>query len=114
MENGDREKILLAAQRNAQLKRLYREHVAFEEQLERFSKRPFLTAEEQESVVRLKRRKLRGVDMMMALVSHESDSDGINGAARVGRKGRGAGTRESDKAIVETKFLVDGSEARVH
>lgn len=71
MESKDRELILRAAQRNAQLKRLYREHMEFEEQLERFTRRPFLTAEEQQSVAKLKRRKLRGVDRMMALLAEE-------------------------------------------
>ncbi len=71
MERGDREKILLAAQRNARLRRLYREHVEFEEQLDRIARRPFLTTEEQLSVAKLKRRKLRGVDTMMSLLSEE-------------------------------------------
>lgn len=71
MESKDRELILRAAQRNAQLKRLYREHIEFEEQLERFTRRPFLTDAEQQSVAKLKKRKLRGVDRMMALLAEE-------------------------------------------
>jgi hypothetical protein len=72
MENGDREKILREAKRNAQLRRLYSEHIALEEELSRFSKRPYLTATEEQEETLLKRRKLQGVDLMMSLLSVET------------------------------------------
>ena len=71
MEHRDRERIISAAQRNAHLKRLYREHIELEEQLSRISKRPFLTADEQQEEVALKKKKLRGVDLMMSLLAEE-------------------------------------------
>jgi uncharacterized protein YdcH (DUF465 family) len=69
MESKDRQRILGAVHTNSQLKRLYKEHEILEAALERFSRRSFLTSEEQAEEARLKREKLKGVDRMMALLS---------------------------------------------
>jgi len=69
MEHKDRQRILGAVTTNTQLKRLYREHELLEHEIEKYSRRGFLTAEEQVEEARLKRQKLKGVDRMMALLS---------------------------------------------
>ena len=69
MESKDRQRILGALHTNSQLKRLYREHENLELALERYSRRGFLTDEEQAEQNRLKKLKLKGVDRMMALLS---------------------------------------------
>ena len=69
MENSDKELILKVSKSNAQLRRLYQEHVLLEDMLSSFTKKGFLTAEEELEEKILKKRKLLGVDRMMSLLS---------------------------------------------
>ncbi len=68
MERNDREAILVLMQNNAELRRLYEEHLVLQEKLAVFDSRPFLTAEEEVEEKKLKLAKLQGVDRMMRLV----------------------------------------------
>ena len=69
MENRDREIILKLVDSNAQLRRLYEEHMRIEESLSRFKSEPFLTPDEEVEERRLKKQKLLGVDRMMAMLN---------------------------------------------
>lgn len=69
MESNDRERILKALLRDMRLKRLYEEHCKFEEQLQGLKNRPYLTLSEETTEKLLKKKKLAGVDQMMAIVS---------------------------------------------
>ncbi len=69
MENADRELILKVMHNNAQLKRLYEEHLQFEKKLDAFGRKKFLTSEEQVEEKKLKKLKLLGVDNMMSIVN---------------------------------------------
>ena len=71
MENCDRDRILAVLNSNIQLKRLYQEHLSFEDRLAQFSSKKFLTPEEQMEAQRLKKLKLKGVDQMMTMISAE-------------------------------------------
>ena len=74
MEAMDRELILKFMLHDTTLERLYREHNSLENMLDQLSSRAFLTAEEQVEVQRLKKRKLSGVDKMMAIVGRYQGS----------------------------------------
>ncbi len=69
MENAEREQIRQAIHSNAQLRRLYEEHLAMEDKLLSLERRGFLTVQEELEAKRLKRRKLHGKDKMMALLA---------------------------------------------
>lgn len=68
MEQQDRQAILKVSKINAELRRLYEEHVLLEMKLERFENRLFLTANETMELQRLKKQKLFGVDRMMEIL----------------------------------------------
>jgi len=72
MESKEREKILTMLEENSRLRRLYREHEALERRLSRFSNPTFLTPSEQMELQTLKKKKLKGVDAMLAILSEES------------------------------------------
>lgn len=69
MENNERELILQELTKNAELRRLYREHEDLERRVSRFDSRNFLTSREEMELKRLKKQKLHGVDRMMRLLS---------------------------------------------
>ena len=68
MECSDREAILRLMQNNAELRRLYEEHQALQNQLASYDSRPYLTNEEEAEEKRLKVLKLHGVDKMMQIL----------------------------------------------
>lgn len=69
MEKSDRELIMKCIASNIELKRLYSQHLALEKKLSKLSNRTFLTASEEMETKDLKKKKLRGVDKMMTLIS---------------------------------------------
>ena len=71
MEDTDRAMILRVLRKDVRLKRLYDEHCKLEEKLLSFQGRPFLTNPEEVEAKKLKRKKLAGVDQMMAIVAGE-------------------------------------------
>lgn len=75
MEAADRELIERMLKRDIRLRRLYDEHERFEEELQRFHKRPFLTEPEEAEQRVLKRKKLAGVDRMMAILAEYRSSE---------------------------------------
>jgi hypothetical protein len=68
MEAFERDLILRSIPSNRQLKRLYAQHLKIEEELVTFGGRSYLTSQEQVLVSELKKRKLQGVDLMMAMI----------------------------------------------
>ncbi|NLF26129.1 MAG: DUF465 domain-containing protein [Deltaproteobacteria bacterium] len=72
MESADHKLIVHLMESDARLKRLYTEHQEIEGLLEEFNSRGFLTADEEMEQKRLKKKKLNGVDQMMAIVSESS------------------------------------------
>jgi len=68
MENSDKELILRISQSDAQLRRLYQEHLLLEDLLDKYTRKGFLTAEEELEEKILKKKKLFGVDRMMSLL----------------------------------------------
>ena len=69
MESADHKLIVHLMESDARLKRLYAEHQEIEGLLEEFNSRGFLTADEEMEEKRLKKKKLSGVDQMMAIVN---------------------------------------------
>ncbi len=69
MENSDHQLIAELSRDNFQLKRLYSEHLKFEERLSKLERRPYLTTDEELEQKKLKRAKLQGVDRMMQIIS---------------------------------------------
>lgn len=77
MEKRDHEMISKMQLSNFELKRLYQEHIDIERRLSKFETRSFLTPIEQVELKRLKRKKLRGVDRMMSILSsHQIEDQG--------------------------------------
>lgn len=72
MELNDRETILKVIKTNSQLRRLYREHVNLEDRLTGLQRRNFLTPTEEMEIKSLKKKKLYGVDRMMAIISQQA------------------------------------------
>jgi hypothetical protein len=75
MERSDRELIEQALATNFELRKLYEQHVSFEEKLGRLGRQVYLTPTEQVEEKRLKRMKLFGVEKMLelAMKSHATD-----------------------------------------
>ncbi len=69
MENIEKTLLERAVEHDSQIRRLYNEHKKLEERLESYETRVFLTNKEQVEVKDLKKRKLRGKDMLMQLLS---------------------------------------------
>ena len=82
MENKDREIIIKLMDSNAQLRRLYEEHMRIEESLSHLSSEPFLTPDEEIEERRLKKQKLLGVDRMMAML-HSCEPERYEGAMAI-------------------------------
>lgn len=76
MERRERESIQKIVELNNELKRLYEQHQRYEERLARYESRGFLTPGEEIFVRTLKKKKLSGVDRMMAILSQTEDSSG--------------------------------------
>lgn len=74
MESTERAKILAMLEENSKLRRLYREHEALERRLNRFAHPSFLTHDEQMELQTLKKKKLRGVDAMLAILGEDKSS----------------------------------------
>ena len=70
MENADRELIFKVSKSNAQLRRLYDQHLRFEDQISRLENVTFMTPKEQMQSRKLKKQKLQGVDQMMSLIAN--------------------------------------------
>ena len=68
MEAADRELVERLSKSDKRIDRLYAEHKRLESELERYSKRAFLTSEEAQRERQLKVKKLQGVDKLMQLV----------------------------------------------
>jgi uncharacterized protein YdcH (DUF465 family) len=68
MEAADRELIERLSKSDKRIERLYAEHRRLETELDRYSKRAFLTSEEAQRERELKVKKLQGVDKLMQLV----------------------------------------------
>ena len=68
MESTERELIEKALSNNFELKKLYTQHSQLQIRLEQLSNLPFLTADEQIEVKKLKHQKLRGVERMIQII----------------------------------------------
>lgn len=77
MEDNERNRIRAVTKTNHELKRLYDEHVGLEEQLARLENRPYLTKEEEIEEKLLKKRKLVGVDKMMAIIAQGESAEAM-------------------------------------
>jgi hypothetical protein len=71
MEHAEREMILQAVKTNVALGRLYAEHERLDEVLSDLGRRRFLTVEEEVESKKLKLKKLRGVERMMAMLAED-------------------------------------------
>ena len=69
MEKQERETIQKIVKNNEELKRLYHQHQLYEQKLDRYESRGFLTPAEQLAIRTLKKKKLSGVDRMMTILS---------------------------------------------
>ena len=68
MEESERELIVQYSASNFELRKLYKQHKAFEKKLTVYSSRTYLTDPEREEINRIKLRKLRGVERMIKIV----------------------------------------------
>jgi uncharacterized protein len=75
MEKIERETIEKFGSDNSELRRLYEEHQRLETKLQRYESRRFLTPGEQIFVKSLKKKKLAGVDRMMAILADTTQVD---------------------------------------
>ncbi|NDC36930.1 MAG: DUF465 domain-containing protein [Proteobacteria bacterium] len=74
MEAADKMYLEQMLKRDVRLQRLFTEHERFEVELQRFYKRPFLTESEEAEQRLLKRKKLAGVDKIMAILAEHRAS----------------------------------------
>jgi uncharacterized protein len=70
MEQTDIELIERWKEREPDLRRLWEEHLEFEEQLEAFNKRVYLTPTEQMERKTLQKKKLKGRDQIERILAH--------------------------------------------
>ncbi|MDH3555481.1 MAG: DUF465 domain-containing protein [Syntrophobacteria bacterium] len=71
MEKWDEELVARLLPRSEELRQYIEEHQSYEEQLEKFSQRPYLTTEEEMEKKRIQKLKLAGRDKIEAiLVKH--------------------------------------------
>jgi hypothetical protein len=73
MESDERELIRKVLQTNFEVRRLYNQHIKFEDKLARLARQAYLTASEEVEQRRLKRLKLKGVEMMLRIASNGDD-----------------------------------------
>ncbi|UCG22332.1 MAG: DUF465 domain-containing protein [Deltaproteobacteria bacterium] len=69
MEKWDEELIARLLPHNEELRRHIEEHRRYEEQLEKFNQRPYLTNEEEVEKKRIQKLKLAGRDMIEAILA---------------------------------------------
>lgn len=69
MEPRDEELIAQLALENEELKELVEKHQAFENRLEEFNKRPYLTTEEQVEKKNIQKQKLAGKDRIVTILA---------------------------------------------
>ena len=67
MEDQDRSLVKNLMKNDMRLRRLYKQHQALEEKLSRFAHKRFLTVNEEIEQKNLKKKKLSGVDEMLAI-----------------------------------------------
>ena len=77
MEAADRVLLEQMLKRDVRLQRLFDEHERLELELQRFHKRPFLTEPEEAEQRSLKRKKLAGVDKMIAILAEHRASGAV-------------------------------------
>ena len=70
MEKWDEELIARLLPRNEELRKYVEEHRRYEEQLEEFSQRPYLTTEEEMEKKRIQKLKLAGRDKIEAILAN--------------------------------------------
>jgi hypothetical protein len=73
MERDERELIQKVLQTNFEVRRLYNQHIKYEDKLAKFARQAFLTSSEEVEQRRLKRLKLMGVERMLKIVSNGDD-----------------------------------------
>ncbi len=73
MESDERELIQKVLQTNFEVRKLYNQHIEFEDKLARFARQVYLTASEEVEQRRLKRLKLKGVERMLEIASNGDD-----------------------------------------
>ena len=76
MEKADQDLLLRLASNNDRLRSLYEEHLELEEKLREFERFPAYTARDSVRERTLKKRKLRGMDSIMAILN-EHRNDGM-------------------------------------
>lgn len=69
MEHSDLKLIEQLMKQDAELERLWSEHLDFERRLEEMNRKPYLTSEEQVEQARLKKLKLAGRDRIEAILA---------------------------------------------
>ena len=69
MEKSEHSLIQKLQKSNVELKRLYQQHIALENELSIFAKKIYLTSEEQTKEKKLKAEKLFGVDRMLRITN---------------------------------------------
>jgi uncharacterized protein YdcH (DUF465 family) len=69
MEKWDEELIARLLPRSEELRQYIEEHQSYEEQLEKFSQRPYLTTEEEMEKKRIQKLKLAGRDKIEAILA---------------------------------------------
>ena len=72
MKASERDLIEQAAKNSMKLKRLYDKHKSYEELLNSFKNRSYLSQDEQAEEKRIKLMKLKGKDLMLSILSQSS------------------------------------------
>lgn len=65
MESSERQRLLDLAENDFHLKKLYNDHIDYEQRLLKLSRKRYLTVQEELEAKQLKVRKLRGKEQMM-------------------------------------------------
>jgi formyltetrahydrofolate synthetase len=73
MERDERELIQKVLKTNFEVRKLYNQHVEYEDKLAKLARQVYLTASEEVEERRMKMAKLRGVERMLKLVSAGDD-----------------------------------------
>lgn len=73
MESDERELIQKVLQTNFEVRKLYNQHIQFEDKLAKLARQAYLTSSEEVEQRRLKRLKLKGVERMLKIASNGDD-----------------------------------------
>ncbi|WP_462324356.1 DUF465 domain-containing protein [Desulfoplanes sp.] len=73
MEQRDLELIAKYSEQDEELKGLWKEHLAFENYVEKMASKPFLTPEEDRELKNIKKQKLSGKTKMIALLKKHKE-----------------------------------------